>query len=248
MVRNCSSIYASIQNSDLPDAGQDGIHDAREMSETTRLSFHPLSEKTSPTGPVSLVSCIDHGEHRYFHRCGRGLVAVTAAPLEPSEDHIVRLVAPDIDGEAHEGMKFEGIWLNDGASLVSPQEKRWGTRRGIFPDVPQMLPNRSAQYSGQSLKTDKVKGPGSNNLNDRGSQYSPVFPPKTLETVTDVRRSLRVQNESESLPAIKGWEDLVGDMFGVNHVSIAVDGLCLTSPCISSPDQPVTVKDAFFRR
>lgn len=50
------------------------------------------------------------------------------------------------------------------------------------------------------------------------------------------------------LAGVMGWEYLLGEMFGADHVGIGVDGMCLTPDCIGGTGQPAGLGDVFFRR
>jgi hypothetical protein len=247
VVRNCSSVYASLHNRDVPDTTQEVTLQARDSPVANGLEFRTASEKTRHTAPVSLVSHVDSTEYQYFHQSGKGLVAITEN-LERSEDHIIRIIAAGMDGEGDRGVQFEGIWLNKGGSLASSPRKKDAIWSEMVSAAPSMLINKSARYSRQSSENDEAYQTQSSGPNHGDSEQSLLFPQKTLEIVTDVPSNLRGLGNHESRAAVKGWEEMVGDMFGVDRVSIAVDGMCLNSPCIGGAAQPAGVKDAFFRR
>ena len=52
----------------------------------------------------------------------------------------------------------------------------------------------------------------------------------------------------ELLAGVMGWEYLLGEMFGVDHVCIGTDGMCLTQHCYGGSGYPAGIGDAFFRR
>jgi hypothetical protein len=247
-VRNCSSVYASLHNTDLPSTTQEVTFGGGDTSEVTRLNFRPLSKELSAPPPVSLMTRIVNGEYTYFHKCAKGLVAVTATALEPSEDHTIRVIAPGIDDEGRRAVEFEGLWLNTGASLASSPRTKRSVRPDMVSDALSVLSQKSPQYSRQNLGATGVKRFRSSGLSDNGFQQPASAPRKTLEIVTDLPRTLGPQTENESLTALTGWEDLVGDMFGADHVHIALNGMCLTFPCIGGSSQSASVEDAFFRR
>jgi hypothetical protein len=246
-VRNCSSVYASLYNRDIAYTTQKVTLQARDSSVATRLEFRTVSGKTRRTAPVSLVSHVDGTEYQYFHQSGKGLVAITAN-LERSEDHIIRIIAAEMDGEGDRGVQFEGIWLNKGGSLVSLQRKKDAIWPQMDSVAPSTLTDESTRYSWQSSENDEVYQTQSSGPSHGDSEQSLLSPQKTLEIVTDVPSNLRGLSNHDSRAAVKGWEEMVGDMFGVDRVTIAVDGMCLTSPCISGAAPPAGVKDAFFRR
>jgi hypothetical protein len=50
------------------------------------------------------------------------------------------------------------------------------------------------------------------------------------------------------LGGVMGWDYMLGEMFGVDHISIGMDGMCLTQNCIGGTGAPAGMGDVFFRR
>ena len=78
---------------------------------------------------------------------------------------------------------------------------------------------------------------------------------KILEVITDVPGSFRAQHTSgrsggadNLLAGVMGWEYLLGEMFGADHVGIGMDGMCLTQDCVGGVGFPASLGDVFFRR
>jgi hypothetical protein len=218
----------------------------RDASPDSRLNFGPLSGKTRSAPPVSLLSRVDYAEYYYFPQSGKGLVAVTAAGLSPSEDHIIRIVTLAVDGKTYTHMQFEGLWLDNGCSLIPPPEQQENIRAKVISGETSILPCKIGQFSSQHLGSEQVHNDRSSSLDERQSQPLPLVPRKTLEIVTDV--PLATLNSNMSLAALHGWEEMIGDMFDVDHVRIMLDAMCLVSPCIGGSAQATRVKDAYFRR
>lgn len=247
-VHNCSSVYVSLYNSDLPNTASKTRSETSDTLDLTRLTFRPLSEATEPLPPVSLLSQIDHGEYTYFRQAGKDLVAIAAASLDSTKDHTIRITAPGTGDEAHTGMQFEGIWLSDGGSLTHPWDNPESPRRHMLAVTTSMLSHESEHHSRRSLKNEVIDQSRSGNTEDNVSRSVRLIPHKTIEIVSEAPRNPREQTKHESLGRLKGWQDWVGDMFGVDHVSIAVDEMCLASSCMSSRSQLASITDAFFRR
>jgi hypothetical protein len=245
-VRNCSSIYASLHNTDTHHTTREVTLEARDVSVVTHLDFRPLSDKTSAARPVSLVSQIDEGEYKYFHRSGKGLVAIAAADLDASVDHVIRIIAPGNDDEGHEGIEFQGVWLDDGASLISEQRKSTPSET-VF-DAASLLPTMSSKLLRAGMETNGLQKTRGGKVGNSGSQHLLPGHRKTVEIATDLPQSFRGPVDNGSLATLKGYGDLIGDMFGIDQVRVAMDGMCLTSPCIGGTGQPTSVNDAFFRR
>ena len=78
---------------------------------------------------------------------------------------------------------------------------------------------------------------------------------KILEVITDVPGSFRAQHAHDRnvgadalLAGVMGWEYLLGEMFGADHVAIGMDGMCMTQGCIGGVGFPAGLGDVFFRR
>ena len=80
---------------------------------------------------------------------------------------------------------------------------------------------------------------------------------KILEVVTDSPGSFSSKQKGRGrrtggadglLSGVMGWEYLLGEMFGADHVGIGVDGMCLTQDCIGGNGEPAGMGDVFFRR
>lgn len=76
-----------------------------------------------------------------------------------------------------------------------------------------------------------------------------------LEVVTDLLGSIagkhRRKNTGTSrgiLGGVMGWEYLLGEMFGSDHVTIGNDGMCLIPNCIGGRGSPAGLADVFFQR
>jgi hypothetical protein len=76
-----------------------------------------------------------------------------------------------------------------------------------------------------------------------------------LEIVTDLpgsgARKNRKQNmriNDEILGGVMGWEYLLGEMFGVDHITSGMDGMCLIPDCIGGRGSPTGLADVFFQR
>jgi hypothetical protein len=78
---------------------------------------------------------------------------------------------------------------------------------------------------------------------------------KMLEIITDLPGSKAGKDRSkntgitrEILGGVMGWEYLLGEMFGSDHVTIGMDGMCLIQDCIGGKASPVGLADVFFQR
>jgi hypothetical protein len=245
-VRNCSSVYLSLHNSQLANSLQGIALKEKDASPESRLNFGPVSGRTGSAPPVSLLSRVDHGEYYYLPQSSKGLVAVTTAGLLPSEDHIIRIWPLALDGKTYTHMQFEGLWLDNGGLLIPPPERQQVIRPKAVSGGTSMLADGIGHYSRQHLGPEQDLKDRSSSLDEWQPQHLPLVPRKTLEIVTDV--PLATPNSNMSLNVLRGWDEMIGDMFDVDHVRIMLDTMCLESPCIRGSAKAATVKDAYFRR
>ena len=77
---------------------------------------------------------------------------------------------------------------------------------------------------------------------------------KVLEVITDSpgsfsgkRRGRRAGGADGLFAGVMAWDYLLGEMFGADHVSIVVEGICLTPDCKGGTGEPVGMGDVFFR-
>jgi len=99
-----------------------------------------------------------------------------------------------------------------------------------------------------SIETDSTKS-----LADASKHPSPQR--KMLEVITDNSgsfagrdRKKNTHSRSGILGGVGGWEYLLGEMFGVDHVTIGMDGMCLIQDCIGGRGSPAGLADVFFQR
>lgn len=247
MVRNCSSVYASIQDADVPKTTPEDTFEVNDISKTTGAPLRPRSEGSISITPMSLVSQIDGDEYTSFPHCGKGLIAIAAASLDPKKDHFIRIRTSAV-GERYLGLRFEGLWLNVGGHLIPSRGTEASARQELISDVAPTLSNHSAQASRQRFVTYTPETISGGSLGDSRSQSPPAAARKVLEIMSDLPRSFPGHPDDEREKAVAGWEELVGDIFGADHVRIGVDGICLSLPCTGGMVEPATSKDVFFRR
>ena len=222
-------------------------------------SFHPVSaDKAAP--PVSLLAEVDDEEYILLPNSS-SLVTISSKDLDARMEHHVRVVAPMTDDHGLGVVELEGLWLSKGGKLV----KVAGS----------LL---SEDYVNEDLlnaENDEIGAKHLSGLNDIGEdgtskssrqlasvvtedKDSPVTNQdrkKLLEIITDSpgslsgkQRARRTAGADGLLSGVMGWEYLLGEMFGVDHVGIGVDGMCLVPDCIGGTAEPAGMGDVFFRR
>lgn len=138
--------------------------------------------------------------------------------LNPLSRHEVRIIAPLAGSDAVETLQVEGIWLEEGG---------------------QLLPSEGSSNTDLLSQDQPLKG----------------HVRKMLEIVTDLPGSISGQDRRKKtgvgrgiLGGVLGWEYLLGEMFGSDHVTIGMDGICLIPDCIGGRGTPAGLTDVFFQR
>ncbi|KAL2069198.1 hypothetical protein VTL71DRAFT_15536 [Oculimacula yallundae] len=145
------------------------------------------------------------------------LVSICPGNLNPLIRHEIRIIAPMVGGDAAETLQIEGIWIDEGG---------------------QLLPYQGGPIAG-----------------DPSSQQTKVTSPKRmLEIVTDLPGTMAGKDKRQIsgtirgiLGGVMGWEYLLGEMFGSDHVTVGGDDMCLIPDCIGGRGSPAGLADVFFQ-
>ncbi|KAH6710763.1 hypothetical protein BKA61DRAFT_658609 [Leptodontidium sp. MPI-SDFR-AT-0119] len=145
------------------------------------------------------------------------VVSICRGNLSPNLRHEIRIIAPMVGSDSVETLQIEGIWIDDGGQLLPYQSS----------------PSTADPFSQQTKDTAQRR---------------------MLEIVTDLSGSIagkdRRKNTGTSrgiLGGVMGWEYLLGEMFGSDHVTIGNDGMCLIPDCIGGRGSPAGLADVFFQ-
>lgn len=217
--------------------------------------FHPLSSNDKPAPPVSLLARVDDQEYVLLPNAS-SLVTVRSRDLDLSTEHHVRIVAPMIDDQGKGVIELNGIWLSKGGQLVKVPGSLLSEDY-----VDEDLLRAENNQIGEEHRHGLIEtGRGRNGEYD-GQQPSdgdddlPQYRRKVVEVITDCPGSItgkqRVSRSGGAdglMAGVMGWEYVLGEMFGADHVGIGVDGMCLTQDCIGGRGQPAGIGDVFFRR
>lgn len=188
------------------------------------LSFLPIAN-ASNAAPISLLARVDDDEYIVLPNA-TSIVTIRRGNLDIYSRHEIRIIAPMVGHNATETLQVEGLWIEEGGQLL-PFEG-------------------SPDYESERLKADQ-----------EGSQpvSSELMQKRMLEIVTDLPGSMawrdRGKNSSTArgiLGGVMGWEYLLGEMFGADHVTIGMDGMCLIQDCIGGRGSPAGLADVFFQR
>ena len=222
-------------------------------------SFHPISGDEA-AAPVSLLAEVDDQEYILLPNSS-SLVSISSNGLDERTEHHVRVVAPMTDDHGLGVVEVEGLWLSKGGKLVkvvgslldddyenedllNAENDQVGERHRIgLNDIEEDGTSKSGRQIASDIAED-------DNLSFASQDHR-----KLLEVITDSpgslagkQRSRRTGGADGLLSGVMGWEYLLGEMFGADHVGVGVDGMCLVPDCIGGSGEPAGMGDVFFRR
>ena len=262
-VKNTTSLLLALHNAPVQESSTpSSVSEAPTVlvyGHPKHYSFHPiLGDKAAP--PVSLLAEVDDQEYILLPNSS-ALVTISSKGLDERTEHHVRVVAPMTDDHGLGIVELEGLWLSKGGKLVkvagsllsedyenedllNAENDQVGTKhRTGLGDIGE----DGTSKSGRQIVSDVAK--------DTSSSSASPDRKKLLEIITDSpgsltgkQRSRRTGGADGLLSGVMGWEYLLGEMFGVDHVGIGVDGMCLIPDCIGGTGEPAGMGDVFFRR
>lgn len=261
-VTNTTTLLLALHNVAIhPKAGKHGA-----ITQTSALvplptpghySFRPITSNERPAPPISLLARVDGEEYIILPNCS-SLVSVCSNDLSREDEHQIRIAAPMTDDNGRGILELEGLWLSKGGQLLRVQGS--------------LLAEEYEDEDDLSAENDQIGRKHENGLknilkgNARETKQQELAEKedvptllrdrkKVLEVITDVPGSFRAQHASGRsggadglLAGVMGWEYLLGEMFGADHVGIGMDGMCLTQDCIGGVGFPAGLGDVFFRR
>ncbi|ESZ90559.1 hypothetical protein SBOR_9055 [Sclerotinia borealis F-4128] len=202
---------------------------------TATLGFPPSLDNTSAK-PISLLAQIDDEEYVILPNA-TSCVAIRTKDLDPQSQHIIRIIAPMIGRDTVETFQFLGVWIDEVGQLIPVKNPDADTN-------PQLSKRDFASEEDFELP-----------LSDLSRQS--ISQRKMLEILTDLpgsmtgrdRRKHRTASNVANgiLGGVMGWEYLTGEMFGSDHVTIGMDGMCLVQDCIGGRGSPAGLADVFFQ-
>ena len=220
------------------------------------VPFRPISSKEKPAPPVSLLARIDQEEYILLPNAS-ALVSICNNYLSIEDEHRIRIIAPMTDDHGQGIIELEGLWLSKGGRLLRVEgsllSEEYENEDSFSAENDQVgekhrtglhgLPNSNRNYDSELKENIDEQ--------DETSSVSQARK-KVIEIVSDCPGSFSGRNRTGGadglLAGVMGWEYLLGDMFGADHINIGVDGMCLTQNCIGGFGQPSGIEDVFFRR
>lgn len=252
-VTNTSSVVISLQNAkvDPKEAGQG--KDSVDPQAHSQFSFTGVAKLKGSAPPISLLALIDEEEYIVLPNA-TGLVPIRDKDLDRRVSHSIRVIAPMTDNEGEGVVQLDGIWLDQGGQLL-PVEGSSAAYMGDDEDLDSDDIGKPHRLGLSNLVNGrKNKSPGDDNADLGDSTFK--LRKKLVEVVTDQaahlankpRKSGRQTITDTLLSGVMGWEYLIGEMFTVDHVAVATEGMCLVHDCVGGAGAPSGMGDMFFRR
>lgn len=229
-----------------------------ESSNPGHLSFRHSPQLDVPAPPVSLLARVDQDEYVLLPNSS-SLVSIRSNDLDPNLPHQIRIIIPMTDDCGKGVVQLEGIWVSKSGKLLrvkgSLLDKEFEDEDAFHAESAKVGEKHRA---GLNAIVENGRGKGTEEITkaeDEEAQVTVENRKKILEVITDSPGSLSGKNRGKRkggadglLAGVMGWEYLLGEMFGVDHVAVGVDGMCLIQDCIGAVGYPSGMGDVFFRR
>ncbi|KAI9786307.1 MAG: hypothetical protein M1816_008048 [Peltula sp. TS41687] len=264
-INSTSSLYLALRNA--PTRQTVGLASlssaaARSLSTPTfeHLSFHSAPLTNNQAASISLLVRIDQEEYILLPN-STSLVSIRVGDLERHVPHDVRIIAPMTDDGGRGVVQLEGLWLDKGGKLLRVEGSQLGEEveeEDSFHAENDNIGRNHRIGLGRLLhggrheaSKEKEQSPDDEDIEGQARLEGRK---RMLEIITDTPGFLgrqKVRNRTGGgdglLGGVMGWEYLLGEMFGVDHISIGLEGMCLTQNCIGGTGQPAGIGDVFFR-
>jgi hypothetical protein len=252
------ALHNQAQDSNLPTASLKTPASPAETFNPGHVSFRHSPELDRPAPAISLLAQVDQEEYVLLPNSS-SLVSVHTNGLDPTREHQIRVIVPMTDNQGRGVVQLEGIWLSKHGKLLRVKNSL----------LDEDVENEDALYAENDIVGEKhragldaiLKSGGKEAHEEQGKtadeevQQLSENRKKTMEIITDFPGSTTAKNRMSRsggveglLAGVMGWEYLLGEMFGVDHVAVGVDGMCLIQDCKGAVGAPSGMGDVFFRR
>ncbi|KAF1989101.1 hypothetical protein K402DRAFT_461512 [Aulographum hederae CBS 113979] len=274
-ITNTSSLLLSLRNSaevstntitPLPPSTHQLSH-----PHGPRLSLPSKDSLRDSAAPVDLLVRIDDEEYVLLPE-SESLVSVKMKDLEKDVWHYVRVIAPMAGPNVAEVVQLRGIWLDRGgimdwmetgeSRLISDGQES----NGREPDVSNSSTDTDESDDRVDHEEEASEKPLQSSLGrlwttSRDSETTTPSTKSTEEEEPQKRESKKLveivtdfpglyspddaNGTSDILAGVLGWEFLLGEMFGIDHSGIGLEGMCLVQDCVGGFGSPMGVGDVF---
>lgn len=262
-MKNTTTLFLSLHNvpweSLKPEVNAYTSTTSRSMLRPSALHvpLRPMTLQEKPSHPISLLARVDQEEYIALPNAS-ALVSVCNNDLNRNDEHRIRIVAPMADNHGRGVLELEGLWLSAGGGLSRVEgsllSKEYENEDDFSAENEQVgEKHRLGLYD--LLENEHTKD--EQEIDDRATQESANHTRprrRILEVVTDSpgfiigkHKSSTTGGADDLLAGVMGWEYLLGEIFGADHIGISVDGMCLTQECIGGVGQSAGIGDTIFR-
>jgi len=253
------------------------IHNAKDNGRATNLvvpeqaplgqhnsehySFSAASRLRVSAPPVSLLALIDEKEYVIMPNA-TGLVSIVMKELDANTFHTLRVIAPMTDNP-NGAVQVDGLWLDEGGLLLAVEGSVADTVHDEMDDFDAESEEVGKKHRlglsrlllGHDASDITLKKHGFDPEEESHEDGELKRRKKVVEIVTDApayanegfSNSIYTQTAG-MLAGVSGWDYLLGEMFGVDHVSTSVEGMCMMQNCVNGTGTPHSLADVFFRR
>ena len=264
LVANTTTVMLSLHNAAKHETTSVSSIPLAPTSSALATSLGHFSFRTSPlieraASPISLLAQVDQEEYVLLPS-SFAFVSIRSGDLDQHAEHQIRVIAPMTDDNGKGVFQLEGIWLSKGGKLSrvegSTLSEEYEDEDALIAEnekvgkAHRLSLNTLLRENGRRKSVQEISNDKEDDLPSALESRK-----KSIEIITDNLGSLSNRHRRERtggadglLAGVMGWEYLLGEMFGADHVDIGVDGMCLTQECIGGVGEPFGVGDVFFRR
>jgi len=252
----------SLHNSkDANHAANLALAEAAPIGHGERYSFSAAGRLRVSAPPVSLLALVDESEYVVLPNA-TGLASIKMKDLDASKYHTIRIIAPMTDN-GNGAVQMDGLWLDAGGQLLAVEGSVADTVHDEMDDFDAESESVGKKHRlglsrlllGHDASDITLKKHGFDPEEEDHEEGDLKRRKKVLEIVTDhpahaiggFDNSIR-QKTAGLLSGVMGWDYLVGEMFGVDHVTVGVEGMCMLQSCVNGTGSPHGLADVFFRR
>ncbi|MCJ1278851.1 hypothetical protein MMC21_006670 [Puttea exsequens] len=262
IIQNTTSLLLALHNAPQPNFVASPTARLEPISTTAppghrHFRFHAASANEKPALPISLLAQVDDEEYILLPNSS-SLVSISSNSLDLSKQHRVRIIAPMTDNLGQGVVELDGLWLSKGGKLLKVPGSMLSEDyldEDLLKAENDQVGKKHRTGLHQIEKDGNTKHDQhtiSEEMEERLAEASNRK--RILEVISDSpgsfperQRGRRTGGADGLLSGVMGWDYLLGEMFGADHVTIGADGMCLIPECIGGTGQPAGLGDVFFR-